>query len=62
MKLRGNRLFYVDTGEPADIDTSRLLDRSDPALGRYRGGRVQAFRNGGVASIADLARHYGMRR
>jgi hypothetical protein len=24
--------------------------------------RVQAFRNGGVASIADLARHYGMRR
>jgi hypothetical protein len=62
MKLRGGRLFYVDTGEPADIDTSRLLDRSDPALGRYRGGSVQAFRNGGMASIADLARHYGMRR
>ena len=62
MELRGDRLFYVDTGEPADIDTSRLLDRSDPALGKYRGGTVQAFRNGGVASIADLARHYGMRR
>jgi hypothetical protein len=31
-------------------------------VGMYRGGRVQAFRNGGVASIADLARHYGMRR
>jgi hypothetical protein len=27
-----------------------------------RGGHVQAFRNGGMASIADLARHYGMRR
>jgi hypothetical protein len=27
-----------------------------------RGGTVQAFRNGGMASIADLARHYGMRR
>lgn len=29
---------------------------------KYRGGTVQAFRNGGMASIADLARHYGMRR
>jgi hypothetical protein len=27
-----------------------------------RGGTVQAFRNGGNASIADMARHYGMRR
>jgi hypothetical protein len=27
-----------------------------------KGGHVQAFRNGGMASIADLARHYGMRR
>jgi hypothetical protein len=62
MELRGDRLFYVDTGEPADIDTSPLLDRSDPALGMYRGGRVQAFKTGGMASIADLARHYGMRR
>lgn len=47
MELRGDRLFYVDTGEPADIDTSRLLDRSDPALGMYRGGTVRAFKNGG---------------
>lgn len=31
-------------------------------MGMYRGGRVQAFRNGGMASIADMARHYGMRR
>jgi hypothetical protein len=62
MELRGDRLFYVDTGEPADIDTSRLLDRSDPALGRYRGGRVQAFKTGGRATIADMARHYGARR
>jgi hypothetical protein len=62
MELRGNRLFYTDNGEPADIDTSRLLDRSDPALGMYRGGTVQAFRNGGRATIADMARHYGARR
>jgi hypothetical protein len=39
-----------------------LADLLKPALGRYRGGSVQAFRNGGMASIADLARHYGMRR
>jgi len=39
-----------------------LADLLKPEGGRYRGGRVQAFRNGGVASIADLARHYGMRR
>jgi hypothetical protein len=31
-------------------------------MGMRRGGTVQAFRNGGMASIADLARHYGMRR
>lgn len=62
MELRGDRLFYVDTGEPADIDTSRLLDRSDPALGRHRGGRVQPFKKGGKARIADMARHYGARR
>jgi hypothetical protein len=39
-----------------------LADLLKPEGGMYRGGRVQAFRNGGVASIADLARHYGMRR
>jgi hypothetical protein len=62
MELRGDRLFYTDNGEPADIDTSRLLDRSDPALGKYRGGRVQPFKKGGKACIADMARHYGARR
>jgi len=62
MKLRGNRLFYTDNNEPADIDISILADRSDPALGKYRGGTVQAFRNGGRATIADMARHYGARR
>jgi hypothetical protein len=62
MQLRGSRLFFVDTGEPADIDLDPLLDRSDPALGKYRGGRVQPFKNGGKACIADMARHYGARR
>jgi hypothetical protein len=47
MELRGDRLFYVDTGEPADIDLDPLLDRSDPARGMYRGGSVQAFNKGG---------------
>lgn len=31
-------------------------------VGMYRGGTVQAFKTGGKASIADMARHYGMRR
>jgi hypothetical protein len=39
-----------------------LADLAKPVKGKYRGGTVQAFRNGGMASIADLARHYGMRR
>jgi hypothetical protein len=39
-----------------------LADLLKPEGGMYRGGSVQAFRNGGRASIADLARHYGMRR
>jgi hypothetical protein len=45
-------MYYVDDNTPAD----------GISMGMYRGGRVQAFRNGGMASIADLARHYGMRR
>jgi hypothetical protein len=62
-EVRGDgRRYFKGTNELAEADTDPLLDRSDPALGRYRGGRVQAFRNGGMASIADLARHYGMRR
>jgi hypothetical protein len=31
-------------------------------VGMYRGGTVQAFKTGGRASIADMARHYGARR
>ncbi len=62
MVLRGNRFYYTDNDELSDIDPDPLLNRSDPALGMYRGGTVQAFRNGGMASIADMARHYGMRR
>jgi hypothetical protein len=46
------RMYYVDDNTPAETIS----------LGMYRGGHVQAFRNGGMASIADLARHYGMRR
>ena len=62
MQLRGSRLFFVDTGEPADIDLDPLLSRSDPARGMYRGGRVPPFKKGGKARIADMARHYGARR
>jgi hypothetical protein len=47
-----DRFYYVDDNTPAE----------GISLGMRRGGRVQAFRNGGMASIADLARHYGMRR
>jgi hypothetical protein len=61
MELRGNRLFYTDTNEPADIDLDPLLSRSNPA-GMRRGGTVQAFRNGGGVTLADLAQYYGMRR
>lgn len=46
------RFYYVDDNTPAETIS----------MGMYRGGTVQAFRNGGKASIADLARHYGMRR
>jgi len=46
------RMYYVDDNTPAETIS----------MGMYRGGTVQAFRNGGMASIADLARHYGMRR
>jgi hypothetical protein len=62
IELRADGLYYVKgTNELAFPDRDPLLGRSNPA-GMYRGGTVQAFRNGGMASIADLARHYGMRR
>jgi hypothetical protein len=47
------RMFYTDTGEEF---------AGDSALGMYRGGRVQPFKTGGRATIADMARHYGARR
>ena len=59
MELRGDRLFYVDTGEPADIDTSALLDRSDPALGMCRGGTVRAFNKGGNKGEKKRGYDYG---
>ena len=61
MKIRGNRFYYIDNDEPSDIDLDPLLSRSDP-VGKYRGGTVRPFRNGGKATIADMARHYGARR
>jgi hypothetical protein len=40
------RRFYADTGEEYD----------SPEIGMYRGGTVQAFKNGGQPSFADRAR------
>ena len=59
---------YVDlaTGRRAkelvDLLNTEETFPGDPARGKYRGGRVQAFKKGGKASIADMARHYGTRR
>ena len=50
--------FDPELGEYVVVDDATAA----PMRNMYRGGRVQAFRNGGMASIADLARHYGMRR
>lgn len=44
------------------MSASSDLSGIEEVVGFNRGGTVQAFRNGGMASIADLARHYGMRR
>lgn len=48
-----------ETGETYFIDNG---ETRTGAKKLKRGGTVQAFRNGGMASIADMARHYGMRR
>ena len=58
---RTGREIYLDpeSNEYKDALTGEVVPGYQ---GMYRGGRVQAFRNGGMASIADLARHYGMRR
>jgi hypothetical protein len=39
-----------------------LSELSMPPSAMYRGGTVQAFRNGGGVTLADLAQYYGMRR
>lgn len=49
----------TETGETYFIDNGQTRTGAKKLK---RGGTVQAFRNGGMASIADLARHYGMRR
>jgi hypothetical protein len=58
--------YDPETDTFVELETGRrvkeLAELSLPVQGMYRGGTVQAFRNGGRASIADLARHYGMRR
>ena len=51
-QLIDGRLYFIDDGSSAETIS----------MGMYRGGHVQAFSNGGMASIADMARHYGMRR
>ena len=43
---------------PVSIPTQEIA----VPMAMRRGGTVQAFRNGGNASIVDMARHYGMRR
>jgi hypothetical protein len=58
--------YDPETDTYVELKTGRrvkeLAELRTPPAAMYRGGTVQAFRNGGVASIADLARHYGMRR
>jgi hypothetical protein len=55
------RRYYIGTDELADADADPLLDRSDPALGMYRGGAVQRFKNGGSTGYdyANAARTFG---
>lgn len=43
------RMYYVDDNTPAETIS----------MGMYRGGRVQPFKKGSKATIADMARHYG---
>ena len=58
--------YDPETDTYVELKTGRrvkeLAELKTPPAAMYRGGTVQAFRNGGMASIADLARHYGMRR
>ena len=50
--------FDPELGEYVVVDDATAA----PMRNMYRGGSVQAFNRGGMATIADLARHYGMRR
>ena len=50
--------FDPELGEYVVVDDATAA----PMRNMYRGGTVQAYNMGGMASIADLARHYGMRR
>jgi hypothetical protein len=58
--------YDPETDTYVELKTGRrvkeLAELRTPPVGMYRGGHVQAFRNGGMASIADMARHYGTRR
>ena len=58
--------YDPETDTFVELETGRrvkeLAELSLPVQGMYRGGTVQAFRKGGKATIADMARHYGARR
>jgi len=53
------RRYFVGTKELAEADNDPLLDRSDPALGMYRGGTVQAFNKGGNKGEKKRGYDYG---
>jgi hypothetical protein len=55
-EMRDGRRYFVGTNELAEADP--LADRSDPALGMYRGGTVQAFKNGGNKGTPKKAAGY----
>lgn len=50
--------FDPELGEYVVVDDATAA----PMRNMYRGGTVQAFRNGGGVTLADLAQYYGMRR
>jgi hypothetical protein len=56
-EMRDGRRYFVGTDELAEADP--LAARSDPALGMYRGGTVQAFRNGGNKGETRRGYDYG---
>jgi hypothetical protein len=58
--------YDPETDTYVELATGRrvkdLSELSMPPSAMYRGGTVQAFRNGGGVTLADLAQYYGMRR